>query len=188
MLVFNILCSMLWYVYWKRQDVFVAGFSALIGTILSIIFATVYVFVISEKRCGRFALYGFLVLDLSFQLYYTLMFILPDYKIIGTIAMVVNIINYAAPGQNIITVIKTGNYDLIPIAPTFVGSLCSISWLTFGLIKQDINCIVPNSLGLVFSALNFSIWTYFYCKGEKKEEKNEKLKGDEGTELQKSED
>ena len=99
------------------------------------------------------------------------MYIIP-LEYVGTIAMVVNIINYAAPGQNIIKVIKEGNYKLIPIVTTVFGAMCSVSWFTFGVLQKDWNCIIPNTLGMLFSAINIITWTVFYCKaGEEKKEK-----------------
>ena len=62
--------------------------------------------------------------------------------------MIINIIQYAAPGQSIFTVLKTGNYSLIPITTTIVGVMCSSCWLVFGIIMKNPNCIIPNSMGL----------------------------------------
>lgn len=186
MLIFNILCSLLWATYWLRKVVFVACFSSSVGTILSIIFSIVYLYVTFEDSIFKFLVAAFIDLDICAQLYYILVYIVPDVEYIGTVAMVVNIINYAAPGQNILKVIKEGDYKLIPIVTTLFGAACSLSWLSFGILKRDINCIVPNSLGMVFSVVNISIWTIFYLKRkpetEDKDAKVEELKEREGQE------
>ena len=174
MLIFNILCSLLWATYWLRKVVFVACFSSSVGTILSIIFSIVYLYVTFEDSITKFLVAAFIDLDICAQLYYILVYIVPDVEYIGTVAMVINIINYAAPGQNILKVIREGDYRLIPIVTTLFGAACSLSWLSFGILKKDINCIVPNSLGMVFSTANISIWAYFYLKRNSKKQNDDK--------------
>ena len=182
MLIFNILCSQLWACYWLRQNAFVPTVSSGIGTGLSILFAWIYLYVFFEGKPLYFLFSFLLVADLVGQFYYALMYIIP-LEYVGTIAMVVNIINYAAPGQNIIKVIKEGNYKLIPIVTTVFGAMCSVSWFTFGVLQKDWNCIIPNTLGMLFSAINIITWTVFYCKaGEEKKEK-EKVLIEDGVEL-----
>lgn len=182
MMVFNILCSMLWTCYWLRQDNFVPTVSSGIGTGLSIIFAILYLLVVFEGRYMVNLFSVLLVFDLCAQLYYVLVYLLP-LDAVGKIAMVINIINYAAPGQNIIKVIKEGNYKLIPIVTTIFGFLCSASWFTFGVLQKDINCIIPNSLGLLFSSINMITWTVFYLRRKPEDEKKDKMIEETGVEL-----
>ena len=44
----------------------------------------------------------------------------------------------------------------------------------FGILIKDIHTIIPNSLGLIFAAINSSIWAYFYCKRDKNDDEDEK--------------
>ena len=132
-----------------RQNAFVPTVSSGIGTGLSILFAWIYLYVFLEGKPLYFFFAFLLVADLVGQFYYALMYIIP-LEYVGKIAMVVNIINYAAPGQNIIKVIKEGNYKLIPIVTTVFGAMCSVSWFTFGVLQKDWNCIIPNPLGMLF--------------------------------------
>ena len=78
--------------------------------------------------------------------------------------IIVNIFMFIAPGQNLIRVIKEKNYKLIPIATTIIGSICSGGWLLFGIIVDDINCIIPNGLGLISSVITTIIWIYFFYR------------------------
>lgn len=162
MLIFNICCSELWACYWIRQDVFVPCFSAVIGLGLSQIFAIIYLYYFTNKQTVKFLIYIIIESGIIYGFYYLLVFIIPSYQIVGTLAMLVNIFTYIAPGQKILIVIKERNYRLIPIASTIAGMACSASWLTFGLMIWDKNTIVPNSIGLIFSIVNTSIWTYYY--------------------------
>ena len=177
MLIFNILCSSLWACYWYLQvDKFVPFFSSAFGLALSEIFSLIYLFFLAEKDWKKYFLYAFLEINLVLEFNYALLFIIKDYIIVGNIAMVVNIITYITPGQKIYQVIKTRNYNLIPISSTLSGSLCTLAWLIFGLLIWDIRTIIPNGLGLIFATINSGVWAYFYFTRDKeKEEKEEKI-------------
>ena len=102
--------------------------------------------------------------------------------------MVINIISYAAPGQNIIKVIKKKDYKLIPIVTTIAGLLCSLSWTLFGILQKDWNSIIPNGLGIIFSSINIIVWLIFYCKSKRKEKNSEALVEKEGVEMKPTKD
>ena len=177
MLIFNILCSSLWACYWYLQvDKFVPFFSSAFGLALSEIFSLIYLFFLAEKDWKKYFLYAFLEINLVLEFNYALLFIIKDYITVGNIAMVVNIITYITPGQKIYQVIKTRNYNLIPISSTLSGSLCTLAWLIFGLLIWDIRTIIPNGLGLIFATINSGVWAYFYFTRNKDEdEKEEKM-------------
>ena len=177
MLIFNILCSSLWACYWFLQvDKFVPFFSSAFGLALSEIFSLIYLFFLAEKDWKKYFLYAFLEINLVLEFNYALLFIIKDYITVGNIAMVVNIITYITPGQKIYQVIKTRNYNLIPISSTLSGSLCTLAWLIFGLLIWDIRTIIPNGLGLIFATINSGVWAYFYFTRNKDEdEKEEKM-------------
>ena len=177
MLIFNILCSSLWACYWYLQvDKFVPFFSSAFGLALSEIFSLIYLFFLAEKDWKKYFLYAFLEINLVLEFNYALLFIIKDYITVGNIAMVVNIITYITPGQKIYQVIKTRNYNLIPISSTLSGSLCTLAWLIFGLLIWDIRTIIPNGLGLIFATINSGVWAYFYFTRNKDEDdKEEKM-------------
>ena len=177
MLIFNILCSSLWACYWYLQvDKFVPFFSSAFGLVLSEIFSLIYLFFLAEKDWKKYFLYAFLEINLVLEFNYALLFIIKDYITVGNIAMVVNIITYITPGQKIYQVIKTRNYNLIPISSTLSGALCTLAWLIFGLLIWDIRTIIPNGLGLIFATINSGVWAYFYFSRNKDEdEKEEKM-------------
>ena len=174
MLIFNILCPSLWACYWWLQfDRFVPFISAMLAVGLSEIFALIYLFYFAEKNIKLYLLYAFLEINLLLEFNYIFLKLIGDYSIIGSIAVVVNIINYIAPGQNIVKVIQEKNYKLIPISSTLVGASCAMSWLSFGILIRDIKTIIPNTLGIIFSIINSFIWAYFYCIRNKEKEEEE---------------
>ena len=92
-------------------------------------------------------------------------------KQVGLIIIFISTLQYIAPAQNLVKAFKEKNDKLIPIVSTICGCLCSGGWTLFGLIIGDINCIIPNGLGLVSSILTGLVW--IYIKGTKKKEDNE---------------
>ena len=175
MLIFNILCPSLWACYWYLQeDKFVPFFSAVAGLGISEIFSLLYLYYLSGKCLKKYLLFALLEINLVIEFNYVLIRIIGDYPTVGNIAVVVNILTYIAPGQNIIKVCKEKNYKLIPIASTLSGASCALSWLIFGLLIKDIHTIIPNTLGLIFAGINSLIWAYFYCKRDKDDEEEDK--------------
>jgi solute carrier family 50 protein (sugar transporter) len=171
MLIFNILCSSLWACYWYLQeDKFVPFFSAMAGLGLSEIFSLLYLYYFSGKCLKKYLLFALLEINLVIEFNYVLIRIIGDYSMVGNIAVVVNILTYITPGQNIIKVCKEKNYRLIPIASTLSGASCALSWLLFGILIKDIHTIIPNSLGLIFAAINSFTWAYFYCNRDKNDD------------------
>lgn len=73
--------------------------------------------------------YGF-----YFSTCYYLLFKIDDINITGYVVMVINIFMYASPLEkfvknfNQIEVIKTKKNDLVPIATSFAGIYCCITW------------------------------------------------------------
>ena len=177
MIIFNILCSSIWACYWYLQvDKFVPFFSSAFGLAISEIYSLIYLFYFSNKDWKKYLLFAFLEINLVVEFNYGLLVILGDYITVGNIAVVVNIITYITPGQNIIKVFKTKNYNLIPISSTISGALCTLCWFIFGLLIWDIRTIIPNGLGLIFATINSAVWIYFYCNRNKEEdEKSEKI-------------
>ena len=86
--------------------------------------------------------------------------------IIGKTAMIFTVCMYAAPAQNLATVLKTQNYDLIPLHISIIGFLCSFTSLLYGLLNFDVNIVVPNVLGVSFTVFQIIVWIYFWKKAK----------------------
>lgn len=159
-----------WGCYWYRMGETVPMTCSIICCSLGIIFSIIYLYYMAEQKLVKFGLYTLLMLDIVFQLLLLFLKGIQSLKIVGGILMVVNTLMYVAPAQNILTAIKTKNSALIPIAPSLSGAVCSGGWFTFGFLKKDINCMVPNGLGCFFSVVTSIVWVYLTATKPKDEE------------------
>ena len=116
-------------------------------------------------------LYLIIAWDLSFEILFIFGNILEFHfgndfaqKFTGIFNIIIGALNVITPGQNIIKVIRTGNFTLIPIVTIFFQCACSSLWFVYGLYIGDIMFIAPNLLGMVITAIQISVYYYFYCK------------------------
>ena len=174
MLIFNLLNNLCWACYWYRKSFFSPFLCSCICSIIATIFFNIYLYFFSNKRIQKYIIYLFSLIFLLILIIYVSMYIIKSLIFYGRYLIVINIIMYAAPGQNLLKVIKEKNYKLIPIASTIVGAICSGGWFLYGNIVNDINCIIPNVLGLIFSIFTTIIWLIFYIN-KKLEQKKAKF-------------
>ena len=178
----NIFCPHLWSTYWIRQANFIPFFSAIVGLTLGLIFSTIYIYFYLNKSTTKWLLCICLQFSIFAAFHYFLLYILPSYSYIGFAAMVSGVITSITPAQNVVTVFKKGQYQLIPIWTCIFGGLCAFAWLIFGICLKDIYNIIPNGLSLAIQIANISIYTYFYLNRNKYveiEDDEEKLKDED---------
>ena len=186
LIICNVLSAELWFSYWIRIKTKLAPIvSSSVSFVLGVIFSIIYLYYFSQKKCSKLFIYVILECVAIALLYYTLT--LTEIKIIGFIANCVNILNFISPAQRIVRVCREKNYSLIPIVTTVLGCISSFLWLVFGILINDYNVMIPNTISVLIALFNTSIWFYFYCttkgKKEKTKEKEEEMietnRGDE---------
>ena len=166
MLVFNLLNNLCWGCYWKRTGQNSAMICSIICSIIATIFVYIYFYYLVKKNIKKYILYLFGLIFTEIVIIYISLYIIQNLNYYGRYLIVINIIMYIAPGQNLIKVIKEKNYKLIPISSTIVGAICSGGWYSFGKIVNDINCMIPNGLGFIFSILTTIIWVIYYFRAK----------------------
>ena len=170
LIICNVLSAELWFSYWIRIKTKMAPIvSSSVSFILGVIFSIIYLFYFSQKKCSKLFIYIIMEFIAIALLYYTLS--LTEIKIVGFIANCVNILNFISPAQRIVRVCREKNYSLIPIATTVLGCISSFLWLVFGILINDYNVMIPNTISVLIALFNTSIWFYFYCTTKEKKEK-----------------
>ena len=168
LLICSFMNCILWADYGLLDDTFQVYLANGIGGAITLIWITIFLIYIGKQNIKIALLYIILLMICVGGISYVFYFII-DKDITGKVAMIFNILMYAAPGEKIFKVFKTKKYNLIPIFSTIGGFFCSLCWLAFGIYKGDINLIIPNGLGLFFSILQIVVYLIFYCKKRSEE-------------------
>ena len=174
MLMVNLGNNIIWGCYWIRQSEYISCLCSSLSGVISTVYIIWYSVFASKKNIAKLMLY--ILAQIIVQVGLTLFFYseILSLQIVGTIIIFITLLQYIAPAQNMVKAFREKNDKLIPIVPTICGCLCSGGWFLFGLIIGDINCIIPNGLGLLSSILTALVW--LYIKGnKKKEDKDEEL-------------
>ena len=116
----------LWADYDLLDNAIQVYFTNRFGGAITLIWITTYLIYLGKQNV-YFALILIILLmiavgGISFVFYFII-----SKKITGLTAMVFNVLMYAAPGEKILKVCKTKQYNLIPIFSTIGGFFCSLS-------------------------------------------------------------
>ena len=165
LLICNLMNCILWIDYGLLKDSFQLYLTCAIGGNLTLIWISIFIIFLSKKKIFLTLFISILLLGIITGITYVFYEII-DIKITGYAALVFNILMLAAPGEKICNVIKTGNYELIPIFSTIGTILCAGCWFMFGVYQKDLNLFIPNGLGLIFGALQLFVFCFYYKKGK----------------------
>lgn len=138
-------------------------------TSIAFLWGIIYLFYVNRHDLMRYLLHLFIMFNIGFELFWIFGNIIPDtnqlnQKVCGITAFILTIINNATPGQNIITVIKTGKYKLIPIVTVIFGTVCSACWCAYGFFIKDWMMYTPNGIGLLLNIVQIVVYTINYRK------------------------
>ncbi len=164
LLIMSFMNTILWAVYGLRDNKTQLYICNFIGGIISAIFIIIYIIYLTKLNWKLTAFYNLMFANIIIEIFYIFYKIINENNTIGLIAMLVNILMYAAPGAKIYQVFKTGNYDLIPIYSSIIALLNSICWLIYGISLKDVNVILPNASGVVLALIQIFVWNVFYNK------------------------
>ena len=164
LLIMSFMNCILWADYGLVKNDFMVYFANGIGGTITLVFISVYLVFLAKENIGLSLVYIVALLAVIFGI--MIGFFLLDYNITGYVAMIFNVLMYAAPGEKIFQVIKTSNYNLIPIFSTVGGLYCSLCWLMYGIYQKDWKLYVPNALGLAFAILQVVIFLIYYLKNK----------------------
>ncbi len=177
--------------------------NSIVCTIIQLMYATIYLYLYSNKGIVKFFIYVFIVYDLTLEILYVFADVIPFHfkktdtyvHITGYITSVITVLNAGAPGQKIREVWKTGDYLKIPIFTSIAQFFCSGTWACYGFIpieiieiQSRIMIIITNVLGLILSAIQIVSYFYFYVTKKKNAPKSNKNKEDNQEEEEEEEE
>jgi solute carrier family 50 protein (sugar transporter) len=172
--IFTILNCEFWAIYGMKLNAWPIWLCNSVGIVTNHIYLTmffIYLDITINKKITFIA-----SLYVSFVFSFALVYIfVDDTKVVGTIAMIVNILMFISPLQKLIEVIKMKDNSYIPIWVSFTLVLSSIIWIAYGYYKdRDMYIIIPNSIGLTTSLTQVILY-FMYRNTEVKRVNSEEL-------------
>ena len=163
LLICSFLNCILWAMYGLLKDRFLQYAPNGLGGSITLIWITIYLIYLGDKRIHFALLFNFCLISCIIGLSMLFYFVI-DAELTGKIVLVFNVLMYAAPGEKMYTVCKTGDYKLIPIWSTIGAAACSACWLIYGIYVGDIYIIIPNGLGVICSIIQLIVYSIFKKK------------------------
>ena len=181
LLTCSFLSCILWGCYgWigNKLQVWVANY---VGGAITLIWLVIYFIFFAECKIIPSIIYNVILFNFVFEIGFFCFYLDKYVDELGYVAMVFNILMYAAPGDKMLTVIKTKNKDLLPIHSSITGVVCSTCWFMYGIYdNMNPSLMVPNLIGMVCAIMQICVWCYAYKKGgDKKEETQDEERGNE---------
>lgn len=163
LLICSFLNCILWAMYGLLKDRFLQYAPNGLGGSITLIWITIYLIYLGDKKIHFALLFNLCLIGCIVGLCMLFYFVI-DAELTGKIVLIFNVLMYAAPGEKMYTVCKTGNYKLIPIWSTIGAAACSGCWFIYGLVVKDIYVIIPNVLGVICSIIQLIVYSIFKKK------------------------
>ena len=167
LLLFTFMNCILWTVYGFLKDETQIYITNSLGGVITLIWITIYLIYLGKKYFVFSFIINIFLLILIISISHIFYHIVGEDNT-GLIAVMFNVLMFAAPGEKIFQVFKTGKFELIPIFSSIGGFACSLCWLIFGIYKKDLNIIIPNSIGLLFAIFQIIIYLIYNKKNKTK--------------------
>ena len=139
-----------------------------IGLLVNFVIFLLYLNKFFQKRLPVFIAFIFFIVVVLVESFLILYFLVGKYDTIGICGMIVNILMYASPSLNIVKLIKTGEYDFLPILTNAIGFVCCLLWIIYGVITkrefQQLRIIGSNSISLIVVLIQIGYWSYYFYK------------------------
>ena len=163
LLITSLLNCIMWAAYGLVTNQFSVYFANGLGGSITLIFVTIFLIYVAEKKFAFALLYTFFLIVCTVELYFLFYYVISS-SVTGIAANVFNVLMYAAPGEKIYTICKTGNYKLIPIFSTIGAMACSTSWMLYGFYQGDFLLILPNALGCLSAIVQAIVYLFYRRK------------------------
>lgn len=141
-----------------------------IGLLVNIVLLFLYLYIFLQKKIKPFVGYGLFVVNLLGEVFYIMWSLVPHQRTnenVGFVAMIINMIMYASPIQNIVSLFRTGKYEFLPILTNVIGFFATLLWLFYGVLTRDTRTLLSNGLSFIIVTLQIVFWAYFFIRAIK---------------------
>jgi solute carrier family 50 protein (sugar transporter) len=135
----------------------------LIGGIFTVIWLSIWIIYYTKFTFLPTLFWYFIMLEMFLVIFYVFYTMIPQLAA-QWICMIINIGMCAGPCENLLTVVRTGNYTLIPIVTSILNLANSFCWFIYGLGQNDFSIYVPNIIGMALGAIQIAFWAIYRAK------------------------
>jgi solute carrier family 50 protein (sugar transporter) len=160
----NYVSSIVWLIYGYKISCTQIITCYSIGAFISLVWIWIYLIHMGKKKMTITLIYALSLSVLTFALYIVLAIIIDDKDTLGEVCFIVCTLSYISPTQLLIRVLNKKDYRIIPIYSAIISSLGFGSWTIFGLFKFSATIIIPNLVGLIFSAVQIILYRVYKNK------------------------
>ena len=145
-----------------------------IGLSVNFLMVVLHLYKFFDKRLGSFIAFSSYLIIALVVVYILIKESIQNDVTRGFIAMVANVLMYSSPFTNIIKLIRTGEYDFLPILTNIIGFFTCTMWIIYGIVytgnkDSQLKTIISNLISLVMVLIQIIIWlVFFYKKNIKK--------------------
>jgi len=82
-------------------------------------------------------------------------------NVLGLICMVLNVASISAPLMDVSQVMRTQSTESLPFLLCLGNMICSLQWLIYGILVDDFYIKVPNSIAVLISAVQLSLFVIY---------------------------
>ncbi|KAF3332914.1 bidirectional sugar transporter SWEET5-like protein [Carex littledalei] len=83
--------------------------------------------------------------------------------VLGIFCIISGILMYGSPVIIIKEVFQTKSVEHMPWHTSLIGIFNAIFWTTYSLLRFDLYILIPNAMGIIFSAVQLIVFLYFKC-------------------------
>ena len=167
LLFISLLNCILYTVYGLLKNDFAVYLTNIIGGAFTLMWVTSTIIFLAKMKILFILLYIFALIVGFCSISIVFYFFVPA-DVTGIIVMVIGILVFAAPLEKLYRVIKTYEYQLIPIFSTLGAFCCSLCWTMYGIYQKDYKIYTPNIGGLALAITQIIIYLIYYFKNKKK--------------------
>ena len=121
-----------------------------------------------KKTRWRFGLHSFIIINVSFEIYYLLVEIIGSKDLAWLVSTIFCVINAITPGQKVFQVLKTYKTKLLPIITIMFGFLCTLCWSFYGYLSNNYNLFGSNIGAALISLILICVFIFSFHKGKNK--------------------
>ncbi len=158
-----------WLTYGVKINAWPIWANNTVGVISNHTFLIIYLFHLDHSLAQKLG-YSITLICCSMAALITVNTNIHSASIIGTVAMVLNIVMFSTPMQNIAKVFQFKDNSFIPIELSVCLTVNTFSWIIYGVLRNiDIYLIIPNVIGFSLCIFQIMLWLTFRSASKKVE-------------------